>query len=258
MALNIKWVPNGIVYVGTACRVQGGLVSFGLTTSAMTTIVIAIHTFSLFWNNRSMSLCRAGVIVSVIWLYPILFITINIRIHGGDSAFRPSGFWCSFPKDAWVQKIVGEYLWMLLAIAISFVLYVPLFLWGHVDLHMNRKETRRMIYYPIVYAMTILPNAVVRLIEFEQDRRGELPSMAFSAVVLTSRFILALTGLSNVLLYLITRPKLLLQLSSANGDGDNIPLQPIRCAECHRTLERNPVRGPAEGEGNGEDYIDPG
>jgi hypothetical protein len=23
MALNIKWVPNGIVYVGAACRVQG-------------------------------------------------------------------------------------------------------------------------------------------------------------------------------------------------------------------------------------------
>ena len=64
--------------------------------------------------------------------------------------------------------------------------------------------------YPIVYAITILPNAVVRLIEFEQDRRGEQPSMAFSAFVLTSRFILALTGLSNVLLYLITRPNLLL------------------------------------------------
>jgi hypothetical protein len=108
--------------------------------------------------------------------------------------------------------------------------------------------------------MTILPNAVVRLIEFEQDRRGELPSMAFSAVVLTSRFILALTGLSNVLLYLITRPKLLLQLPSANGDGDNIPhpLQPIRCAECHRTPQRNSVRDTAEGEGNREDYIDPG
>lgn len=229
MALNIKWVPNGIVYVGAACRVQGGLVSFGLTTSAMTTIVIAIHTFFLFWQNRRMSLCHAWVIVSVIWLYPILFITINIRIHGGDSAFRPSGFWCSFPKDAWIQKIVGEYLWMLLAIAISFVLYVPLFLWGQgciprsVGLHMDRKDAWRMIYYPIVYAVTILPNAVVRLIEFEQDGRGELPSMAFSAVVLTSRFILALTGLSNVLLYLITRPNLLLQLPSANGDGNNIP-----------------------------------
>jgi len=216
MALNIKWVPNGIVYVGAACRVQGGFVSFGLTTSAMTTIVIAIHTFSVFWQGRSMSLCRAWVIVSVIWLYPILFITIDIRIHGGDNTFRPSGFWCSFPKDAWLQKIVGEYLWMLLAIAISFVLYVRLFLWGRghiahaVNQDMNREDALSLIYYPIVYAITILPNAVVRLIEFRQDRRGEVPSMAFSAVVLTSRCILALTGLSNVLLYLITRPKLLL------------------------------------------------
>jgi len=130
MALNIKWVPNGIVYVGAACRVQGGSISFGLTTSAMTTVVIAIDTFSLLWQDQSMSLRHVWVIVSVIWLYPVLFITTNIQIHGGDNAFRPSGFWCSFPKDAWIQKIVGEYLWMLLATAISFVLYVPLFLWG--------------------------------------------------------------------------------------------------------------------------------
>jgi len=214
MALNIKWVPNGIVYVGAACRAQGALVSFGLTTSSMTTIVIAIHTFSLLWQNQNMSLRHAWVIVSVIWLYPILFITINIRIHGGDNTFRPSGFWCSFPKDAWIQKIVGEYLWMLLAIVISLVLYVLLFLWGlgciARSVVMNPEHAPSLIYYPIVYVITILPNAVVRLFEFEQDRRGELPSMAFSAVVLTSRFILALTGLSNVLLYLITRPNLLL------------------------------------------------
>jgi len=150
-------------------------------------------------------------------------------MHGGDNTFRPSGFWCSFPHDALIQKIVGEYLWMLLAIVISSVLYVLLFLWGRgyivrsIHLNMNREHALIMIYYPIVYAITILPNAVVRLIEFDQDRRGKLPSVAFSAVVLTSRFILALTGLSNVLLYLITRPNLLLQLPSANGDGNNIP-----------------------------------
>jgi len=89
---------------------------------------------------------------------------------------------------------------------------------------MNREHALSLIYCPIVYAITILPNVVVRLFEFEQDRRGELPSMAFSAVVLTSRFILALTGLSNVLLYLITRPNLLLlRLPPANGGGNNIP-----------------------------------
>jgi hypothetical protein len=103
---------------------------------------------------------------------------------------------------------------------------------------------------------------VVRLIEFDQDRRGKLPSVAFSAVVLTSRFILALTGLSNVLLYLITRPSLLLltQRPLANGDGNNGPheLQPIRDAGHHIEPERNLVRDSAEGEGNREDYIGPG
>ena len=53
--------------------------------------VIAIHTFFLFWQDRSMDLRYAWVIVFVIWLYPILFIAINIGVHGGDGAFQPSG-----------------------------------------------------------------------------------------------------------------------------------------------------------------------
>jgi hypothetical protein len=80
--------------------------------------------------------------------------------------------------------------------------------------------------------------------------------------MLTSRFILALTGLSNVLLYLITRPNLLLltQLPSTNGDDNNgsHALQHIRDAEHHREPERNSVRDTVEGEGNRGDYIGPG
>jgi hypothetical protein len=100
---------------------------------------------TLFFLLRS----TFGFMVGTVPFGPRAYVPCSLEIvwYFGFTGFYDSflQFWCSFPKDAWIQKIVGEYLWMLLAIAISFVLYVPLFLWGPVDLHMNRKEAWRMI-----------------------------------------------------------------------------------------------------------------
>jgi hypothetical protein len=79
--------------------------------------------------------------------------SLEIVRYFGFTGFRGSflQFWCSFPKDAWIQKIVGEYLWMFLAIAISLVLYFLLFFWGRghivrsVDLDMNREHALSLI-----------------------------------------------------------------------------------------------------------------
>jgi hypothetical protein len=86
---------------------------------------------------------------------PQVYVPCSLEIvrYFGFTSFYDSflQFWCSFPHDALIQKIVGEYLWMLLAIVISSVLYVLLFLWGRgyivrsIHLNMNREHALIMI-----------------------------------------------------------------------------------------------------------------
>ena len=85
---------------------------------------------TLFFSLRS----TLGFTVGTMPFSPRVYVPYSLEIgrYFEFTGFYDSflQFWCSFPKDAWAQKIMGEYLWMLLAIVISPVLYVPLFLWG--------------------------------------------------------------------------------------------------------------------------------
>jgi hypothetical protein len=63
--------------------------------------------------------------------------------------------------------------------------------------------------YPIAYAIVIVPVSITRWIGFKQEIAGEEDHVS-SAAKLFAITIFALSGLVNVLLFLITRPNLLL------------------------------------------------
>jgi hypothetical protein len=196
----------------------------------MTNIAITINTFSLVWWRRGRSTSGAWIVVVLIWLYAMCFVLLAAKIDGTDNVYRPSPYWCSFGKYYLVQKLFGEYFWIWLALLISALLYIPLFLWrrryitlnpnvwwrcsfhrrmdGDLDVH--RRRSLNMVFYPLVYCITVLPASTIRWIGFMEELHGSKINHVPSAAELGGRFIFGLSGIANVVLFLTTRPTLLL------------------------------------------------
>ncbi|TFY64241.1 hypothetical protein EVG20_g6012 [Dentipellis fragilis] len=226
--LDVKWVNEGKVYSGTFCSAQGAIQQLGETGVAMTTFVIAVHTFvTAVWKKGVHSRFVAFCIVGFIWLYVILFTSIGLGLHAtGDNRWdTPTPYWCWIGQQWKVERIFGEYLWLWITLGTSIVVYIPLFLWSQgimsVDehrwwrfhMHPLRKaqdfEPRRrfalsMLAYPLSYSVLVLPLSIVRWLTFNTG--GSVPSAA-TFVVIT---LYGLSGMVNVLLLLLTRPRLLL------------------------------------------------
>jgi hypothetical protein len=145
----------------------------------------------------------------------------------------------------------------------SLLLYTPLFLWrrGHItlnpdvwwrfsfrwrrksDLDEQRRRSMNMILYdprnnsskrvntdsassyPLVYCITVLPASAIRWTGFMQEVRDNGINHVPSAATLGGRFVFGLSGIANVVLYLATRPRLLLfpRHDDVGGNGDDVP-----------------------------------
>jgi hypothetical protein len=60
--------------------------------------------------------------------------------------------------------------------------------------------------YPLVFAITIIPNTVVRWIGFMQENSDDNISRVPQSVSFIARAIFGLSGIANVLLFVVTRP----------------------------------------------------
>jgi hypothetical protein len=67
-----------------------------------------------------------------------------------------------------------------------------------------------MISYPLVYSCLVLPLSVGRWIGFEQASHGDKKVHVPASATLAIQTIYALSGICNVILFLTTRPNLLL------------------------------------------------
>ncbi|KAA1473968.1 hypothetical protein DENSPDRAFT_840507 [Dentipellis sp. KUC8613] len=226
--LDVKWINEGKVYSGTFCSAQGAIQQLGETGVAMTTFVIAVHTFvTAVWKKGVRSRFVAFCIVGFIWLYVTLFTSIGLGLHakGEDRWDTPTPYWCWIGHQWALERIFGEYLWLWITLGTSIIVYIPLFLWSQgimsVDehrwwrfrMHPLRKaqdfEPRRrfalsMLAYPLSYSVLVLPLSIVRWLTFSTG--GNVPSAA-TFVVIT---LYGLSGMVNVLLLVLTRPRLLL------------------------------------------------
>jgi len=226
-AVNVKWIHELRVYRGTFCSLQGTIQQLGEPAVALVTLVIAVHTFSSVWWGRELkSLLVAWIMIGLVWLFVILLLVIEIGKHAHElnSYYTPTPYWC------WIDgsnklKIGVEYLWFWVTLGVSLAFYVPLFFWSRGNITVDqdkwlsfkvhrskdspehserRRHSLKLIAYPIIYSITVIPNTVVRFIEFAH------PNHFPGGPVFFAETVYRLSGLLNVLLFITTRRTLLL------------------------------------------------
>ncbi|KAG2350245.1 hypothetical protein BDR05DRAFT_954341 [Suillus weaverae] len=224
---NIAWISAAGIYPGTICTVQGAFKHVGNTGAAFSTITIALHTMQVLVLRWGTPPKAALLGTAIIWLIVALMVGIpNILI---DHFYGPTGHWCWIERNNF-QRIGLQYMWMWLAAFITIVVYIFLALVvkriisidGH-RIRWTSPETRsvtpsegsdpqqrgdegaialRMLFYPAVYIVTVLPITAARFTQFHTQK---VPW----GVTAWADTLLLLSGFFNTILYTLTRPKLL-------------------------------------------------
>ncbi|KIJ68570.1 hypothetical protein HYDPIDRAFT_24830 [Hydnomerulius pinastri MD-312] len=259
--LNIKWIVEARVYPSPTCTAQGLFKQVGDVGVALSTMAIALHTLQILVFRWDSSPKFAIVILAIVWVITALLVGIPNALQ--SHYYEPTGTWCWIKEDT-KEQIGLEYLWMWIAAFLNIIVYVFLALVVKrviiIDGHKLRwlggngrrqltfsstegvgSEPRRddgviafqMLFYPAVYVMTVLPISVARFTEFNKH------SVPF-AVTAVADTIFASSGLLNVALYALTRPKLMPRRHAR--DHQTVILSPVTPATQLARSYRNPPR----------------
>jgi len=223
---NIKWIHDGRIFPGSYCTAQGVIQQLGETGSAIVTTVIAIYTFTIVMWDFKPKLLVAYLVITSIWLFLIIFIAVTVatQTHGTHHYITPAGFWCWIGNGSRynAERYAGEYAWMWTTLGVSVITYIPLAFvalgislrfnsdrWWRFKIHREVVEgqTRAgisMIAYPVVYFILFIPISVVRWV----SGFGSAPKALPSAATFAAEFIVSLSGLANVIIFLFTRSDL--------------------------------------------------
>jgi len=129
--INLQWVVDDAVQVGDICSLQGIVKQLGDVATAIWSVVIALHLFNLLfwrWEPRKYS-CYATCISCWALTGMVVFIGPTIvRTDSKGNFWGVAGYWCWITQPYSSNRITLEYLWMFLSSAISFILYLILFL----------------------------------------------------------------------------------------------------------------------------------
>ncbi|KAI0276653.1 hypothetical protein BGY98DRAFT_934940 [Russula aff. rugulosa BPL654] len=227
--LNIRWAHNGIVTTGPYCTAQGLVAQIGELGVALITLLLAIHTFVAAVLQADLKARRVALgLVCLAFVFITLWVAIGAGIHKNYETPTPDWCWISpqFPRE----RLAGETIWMWIALFASVILYVPLyfwaegywaidddyrFLWWNADKRVEYSQRRAalgMLLYPLAYSLVILPLTIARCVQF--SHHNVPPAVTFVVVS-----IFYLSGAINVVLFLITRPQLLLFPRPRELDG---------------------------------------
>ncbi|KZP07818.1 hypothetical protein FIBSPDRAFT_939300 [Athelia psychrophila] len=233
--LDVKWVHDGQVEVGHYCTAQGAIKQFGELGSSLSTLAIAIHTFVVvIWGKLGNNFSFAYCIVALNWLFVIFFVALGLSLNKNSSwAYEtPVGFWCWIGTKYRAEQFAGEYVWLWVTMFVSFITYTLIFLWARGNLTVNstrwwdirihrtlrgrvntsggKTRSVKMIAYPIVFAILVLPLSVVRFRSGFGRGEHNVPN----ALTFTVQILYSLSGAVNVTLFLTTRSSLLLPKST--------------------------------------------
>ncbi|KAG2120758.1 uncharacterized protein F5147DRAFT_647191 [Suillus discolor] len=227
---NIVWIDAAEIYPGTICTVQGIIIlevepeSANLPQLSQT---IALHTMQVLILRWSTPPKGALLGSAIIWMIVGLMVGIpNIII---DDFYGPTGHWCWIERNNF-QRMGLQYMWMWFAAFITIVVYIFLALvvkrivsidgykirWTSSEIRSitpsDGSDPRqrgdegaialRMLFYPAVYIITVLPITAARFTEFHTQN---VPW----GVTAWADTLLLLSGFFNTILYTLTRPKLL-------------------------------------------------
>ncbi|TDL15996.1 hypothetical protein BD410DRAFT_902282 [Rickenella mellea] len=236
--LNVRWINQHTLRCGDYCSFQGVMIQLGTPLVALSTMAISLHTFFVIFfkwvppRNRHL---RIGVI-AFIWtlMFVVVFCPWAVHRNDGHHYYAPTPYWCWISQRYLAERIAGEYSWLWFAAFISLIAYVLLFLrlrgnivvdperWQNVTFRwypypseepyrdrrsdassLAQKEARKMLWYPLCYIVVILPQSAVR---WRQFTGHPVPFIALAVCATIFR----LSGFMNVLLFMLTRPKLMI------------------------------------------------
>ncbi|KAI0276620.1 hypothetical protein BGY98DRAFT_934920 [Russula aff. rugulosa BPL654] len=234
--LDIGWAHNGIVTTGPYCTAQGVVEQIGDLGVALITLFLAIHTFVA--AVLQVGLKARGVALSLVCLacvFIMIWVAIGAVHHKNYDT--PTPYWCWISPQFRGERLGSLYIWMWIALFASAILYIPLYYWAEgfwsVDEeykfhrcsadqrvgYAQRRATLGMLLYPLAYSLVVLPLSIARWLQFSHHHVS--PAVTFFA---SSMF--HLSGAINVLLFLITRPELLLFPRPRQLDEQEVELTP--------------------------------
>jgi len=226
--LSIQWIMERGITLGIPCTAQGAIKNGGNVGTALWSMVIAIHTFCiLFLGFRPRDFALYGTLIGVWSLIGLIVVFGPAAAESIERGpyFGIAGIWCWITDPYQTERLLLEYIWMFTSAVVSFVLYVLVFLKlrGYVlvsgwrirfrrassptwDLQSGKDRfdaqttsiARQMLWYPIAYAVLILPIGAVRYAEWMGHTMPE-------ALIIFSDGVFLLSGIINTVLFCTTR-----------------------------------------------------
>jgi len=238
--MNIKWGIDRAVEPGSYCSAQGAIKHMSDVGSALSTLLISLHTLRVvcFWRVgdsdketeftrenvpvRRRCLIHSLVVVACLWCSLGLLVTINVLVDGVQQFYGPTGYWCWIQARYSIQRTGTDFGLMWITIICNIVVYGLLFLYFkgyittdgcHVKLFRVRdsasfhrlmplRQVYGLLFYPIVYMLTVLPLSIARYRTFAHH------DVPFGVTIFVDCIYLS-NGLLNVILFSLTRPYLL-------------------------------------------------
>jgi hypothetical protein len=210
----------------------------GVVGVAFSTTAIALHTFWVLVLRREAPPDRlALVILLLIWIFIILIVGLGFATHKGQDYYGDTIYWCWITENYGFDRIALEYFWLWLTVIINSICYAIMALvvkgvlhvdgmrfrylgwksksrvrlgmvtdtdWGKTDREKSSAIAMQLLFYPMIYIITVIPMTVVRWMAFTNSS-VPFPATAFASVAFSS------SGIFNVILFALTRPKLLPQ-----------------------------------------------
>jgi len=167
-------------------------------------------------------LIHSLVVVACLWCSLGLLVTINVIVDGVQRFYGPTGYWCWIQARYSIQRIATDFGFMWITAICNVVVYGLLFLYFkgyittdgyHVKLFQVRdptsfntlmplKQVYGLLFYPVVYMLTVLPLSIARYRTFAHH------DVPFDVTIFVDCIYLS-NGLINVILFSLTRPYLL-------------------------------------------------
>ncbi|KAF7325193.1 hypothetical protein MKEN_00563500 [Mycena kentingensis (nom. inval.)] len=266
--MDVRWINDGIVRVGSTCTAQGILQNMGQAGIAITTFIITLHTFDHLWRTGGIPSRRAAYwVVGSIWTFLILTIAISAGVHRNPSFYAPTPYWC------WINSAYGDYriaiedFWLWIAFWVA-TLYIPLLFWASgviapadADPDVNKPSwwkfelcvgdargelkgpRTKLILCALTYFLPVLPTSLARWFLVVH---GDVKPFATAEAQYIVKGIFSLSGLLDVAVFRYARPGLLLFDQDGGDDAgvedqreNMIQLQTVRGQEKARADPQN-------------------
>jgi len=225
--MSLKWVILGEVQDGGHCYAQGGIKQGGNLGAAVWSFTISFHLFNLLFLRYQTGKVAKWGIIAFGWsfVFALVFIgPVVVQKEAKGHYFGISNLGCRITPAYRLEEIMLEYFFQFLAVILNFGLHLVTYLRvrGNIlrvdgkwlwrsgaswKLGLGRDYTdsamlhlaQYMVWYPIAYAVTILPAAIARL-----PALCGMPDIPLWLQAVTGA-ISELSGLVNVVLFLGVR-----------------------------------------------------